>query len=535
MGASCALGSSAPAELVVHIFQYCDSLADLRAILWHVGPKAVPMFEQALMAVRATALVHDAHRDGLLPPEIRLHDIEGAARKPSLEELRDILDLHHLVQCVEIRYCNVTLPEEYVGAADDYERWPRDRVPPPPLNTPEEPSGMRVWRDRFHAAAYITLLMGTVFARTYHRPFYPYTASRSENEEEWCRWRLFNLMRKASFGHAGYSYLGVEEEEREYLRRFPVYDLNDELGGQKEVFGPVIEWFVRLALLQFRAGPPPPSRDMLRDEVRAATLEAETGMDPSPPGRAWMHWPESGLMTQWFHGGSAAEGEAILWLTMQAIHMFEFILSCIANSDGKRRLGRPKVRNPRTFSGKTRTAKVVLFGVFQAEEILMPDNVMDSADQQLLAHTPRSSDLEAPVGHEEKYLTAFPPILDIPLVLEDLYQRSGIANMNHDENAAPPPLQFFTFLLRHHFNLQFHKKLFGTSWRQLQDYHFFKNRATIFANGPDDVLNREWSDYTNGTEFLVEYQAPHLAYLDKDAREDINPRAWALVPNCAFY
>jgi hypothetical protein len=123
---------------------------------------------------------------------------------------------------------------------------------------------------------------------------------------------------------------------------------------------------------------------------------------------------------------------------------------------------------------------------------------------------------------------ASPPTLDIPLVLEDLYLRSGIPNLNHGRNVGPPPLQLFTFLLKNHFNLQFHKSAFESTWRAIQDYHFFKNRATIFANGPEKVPHREWFDYTNGTEFLVEYQPPLLTFFDGRDMDDINPRAWNL-------
>ena len=122
----------------------------------------------------------------------------------------------------------------------------------------------------------------------------------------------------------------------------------------------------------------------------------------------------------------------MIWLLMQSIHMFEFILSCIANGDGKRRLGRGPSENAPSFSGKTRTANVVLFGIFQAENIAMSDNILDAVHQQLLAHDPRPSDEAASVS---------PPNLDIPLILEELYMRSGIPNTDPGSPLPPSPLQ----------------------------------------------------------------------------------------------
>lgn len=459
------------------------------------------------MQARATALVHAAFQDGLAPLAISLEEIADASRKPSLSELRAVLDLHHLVQCVEVRYCHLELPGDYFFWSGWYTRWPNDRKPPPPINTPEEPEGMGIWRERFHAAAYTTLLMGAVLARAYNQPFYPDMTQTSPSDEEADAYRckLSDLMRKASVSRGRYLELGINDEEREYLRRFPVFDLNDELEAQKETFSPFIEWFIKATVLKHRAGPPLLSRDLLRDEVRAANrLERPgDGMGYVLPTECTMRtWPETGGMSQWFTGGSPEEGEAVLWLIMQSIHMFEFILTCMVNSDGQRRFGRRWVKDAGSFSGKkTRTAKVVLFGVFQVEEILMPDDVTDSAGQQLLAHTPRSP------------VTVPPPVLDIPLVLEDLYLRSGIPNtIESDYNTPPPPLQLFTFTLRHHFDLQFHLAAFTTDYRDEQDYHRFKSRATIFANDRELVPEREWGDYTNGTEYLVEYQPGWLSF-----------------------
>ena len=389
---------------------------------------------------------------------------------------------------------------------------------------------MGIWRERFPEAAYTSLLMGAIFSRAYSQPFYPETtqASSTSGEEasekvDVVRQDLLDLLGKTSYHYASFSPLVIDEENRDYLSRFSVFDLNDALGGQKETFGPFIKWFIQSANLEHQAEPPLSSRDLLlRDEVRAAMDDAY--LPYRLPSLGWRDWPDTGGFCQWYTGGSLAEGEAVIWLLMQSIHMFEFSLTCIANSDGKRRLGRESSECAPSFSGKTRTASVVLFGIFQAEDIVMPDNLMDAVHQQLLAHDPRSSEGEASVS---------PPNLDIPLILEELYMRSGIPNTNHGRPLPPPPLQLFTFTLRHHFNLQFHSGVFRTPARddEEQDYHFFKNRATIFANGRDQVPGRDWFDCTNGTEFLVQYQPPNLVFhRPPQGYENPNPRTW--VPPC---
>ncbi|KAK4105349.1 hypothetical protein N658DRAFT_482861 [Parathielavia hyrcaniae] len=447
-----------PAELVVRVFQYCSSFADLRALVlachhthaaWvanspniirHVATRDIPAFDQALLTLpecqaRATALVHDAFRDGLAPPAISLEEMAAdGSRKPSLSELRAVLDLHHLVQ-----------------------------TPPPPIGTPEEPERMHLWRERFHAAAYTTFLMGTALARAYNQPFYPdmtQTSSPLDRGAEECRKALFDLMGKASASRLPCLFLGIKEEEREYLRQSPIFDLHDELRAQKETFSPFIKWFIKSTIVKHRARPPYFSRDLSRDEVRAANSDEYLGdgMGYALPTESNMEdWPETGGLSQWFTG---------------SIHMFEFVLTCIANSDGQGRLGRRWEAKAGSFPGKkTRTAK-------------------------------------------------------------DLCLRSGIPNSLDDRDITPPPpLQLFTFTLRHRYNLQFRLSVFVTYWRDLQDYNLFKSRATIFANDRERVPERDWADYTNGTEFLVEYRSGRLSWLrPEDQDPGVTPRTF--LPIC---
>ncbi len=115
---------------------------------------------------------------------------------------------------------------------------------------------MGIWRQRFHEAAYTSLLMGAVFSRAYNQPIYPETTQASSalgeeaNEEAVVARRdLLDLLGKTSCRSASFSPLVIDEERRNYLSRFSVFDLNDALGSQKETFGPFIKWFFQSAIL----------------------------------------------------------------------------------------------------------------------------------------------------------------------------------------------------------------------------------------------------------------------------------------------
>ena len=153
----------------------------------------------------------------------------------------------------------------------------------------------------------------------------------------------------------------------------------------------------------------------------------------------------------------------------------------------------------------------------------MPERAEEAAGQELLARTPpRSQDSSASLP---------PPSLNIPLVLEDMYMRSGISNLDNGHHIPPPPLQVFTFMFRHHFNSAFHRSSFKTSGRAGEDqaYHDFKGRATIFSNAPGEgATGRAWFDYTNGMEMLVEYKPPRYSYLPEEWFWG-NPRTWQPV------
>jgi hypothetical protein len=95
--------------------------------------------------------------------------------------MSDILNLHHLVRCLEIEYCSSSSPRLDYGY---FNGWQDTQHTPPP-----EPSALATadyieddweWRERFDSAAYTALLLGAVLARPYSIPFIGGTDSSAQ-------------------------------------------------------------------------------------------------------------------------------------------------------------------------------------------------------------------------------------------------------------------------------------------------------------------------------------------------------------------
>ncbi|KAK4031546.1 hypothetical protein C8A01DRAFT_42006 [Parachaetomium inaequale] len=245
----------AAAEVFLRIFQSCESFNQLlslmltyrrmhsvwlehhRAIIWHIAPKVILGFDRALMTARATALVHDAQRQGLLPPEIQPEQLTGERRKPDLTELHEILALHHLPRYIETKYRDMYLLD---FACYHSEQFTADMAMQGPLPKPagrtaaQEMEYLRIWRERFDTAAYTSLLLGAVFARAYDLPLLGNSTSSA-----W-RW-ILELCHRADNR--------AWEADVEYLiQQFPAYDLLGTLADQDKLFGLVADWFIRSTL-----------------------------------------------------------------------------------------------------------------------------------------------------------------------------------------------------------------------------------------------------------------------------------------------
>ncbi|KAL2072839.1 hypothetical protein VTL71DRAFT_12182 [Oculimacula yallundae] len=271
-----------PIELLALIFEACDDFSQVVAlasvskdthaawatnsagIIWSVGRSQIRSFEDALMAVRATAIVSRAYLAGESPPPVTVQSLSGSSKLPNLAELKEVFNMQYLVRCIEWMYFNSEQDHANNSTMDSlfpdmvYGRFPAaDRRLPGYQNevNPEVTSAtMESFRDSFYRAMYRILLAGALLARVYMAPMFQ---AKDDGKEAFL----------ARVGEPGASYYRKHQdkidssggeyhptpEDFAYLQTFPVYnyDVTDwsEAGVWKyqeyeSAFGSFASWIV---------------------------------------------------------------------------------------------------------------------------------------------------------------------------------------------------------------------------------------------------------------------------------------------------
>ncbi|KAK0610886.1 hypothetical protein B0T14DRAFT_529264 [Immersiella caudata] len=529
---------AAPTEVIVKVFQQCDSLADITALrlacrhlnsVWlshspvvigHAGPRLIPAYSRALMAVRATAVVHAAHAARELPPEIDPEEFDRASQLPNLTrpELEALLGLQHLARCVEVRFLNHPCTPLHLPLSG--EQWPPDRVPPPPQGTPEPAFGMAEWRERLHGSIYTSLFLGAVLARAYNEPFFPNELTSSEPVADHYRIDLLRTFRTWSLSKT--DDFKILPSHCDYLSRFPVYKL-DLAGDTPDGGGPFTaldRWLVSSSLRQARVQHIP-SRFL--DNPGETRFNFFIERHPYNGVRWVVPWQEK--LSQMLAGEPAHVAAGVLRVILQYLWMSEFLLTCFENVDGEEGQGRPEsAHGYGDFVPEVKkAADVVLFGIFRAERVSTLKKSKDSASRPFRAQSLR---LESPLPGVFQ-----PDDLDIPAISEALYMRSGVPNHQRSHGVdyliPPPPLQFFIFSLSKHFRLTIH---FTPDQEPFEptNYVYFTSSAAIFANVGLGIPGRGgWPTSLCGMTLLMD-----TLRLDGDRRVsfkamDWNPRYYA--------
>jgi hypothetical protein len=145
-----------------------------------------------------------------------------------------------------------------------------------------------------------------------------------------------------------------------------------------------------------------------------------------------------------------AEGDILVYELIRIVFAFEAVLECIdIGLDALSQTMRPWeiVPEPLPLDGtvgvRSRPVSVFLLGVFEAEDIILPVNPMDVLRFNF-AYAKKSS---LSICRSLEHLFIFEP--QILYAFEDEY------------SLPPPPLQFFSYVLRTYFGLQFGRHAFA--------------------------------------------------------------------------
>jgi hypothetical protein len=374
----------------------------------------------------------------VLPPIIEPTRLAGKIRKPSIAELRDVLDLHHFARCLESKYRSISHNDMPYHQYYDSWRHPASIQPPEPADdsTASGTEGQDVWRENFDTAVYTSLLLGAILSRAHNLPFFSKTASPA---------RLRLLERFREYPSLGFNGRDLSQLEVNYLvQNFAPYDLLGTLTRQEVAFNSAADWFVQAALEELENSPPGPPSDVLT--YQAFQNKERKLFNISRRSRIWP-WDRSLSSRYIRHGAHNNEGEAVFAETMRAIEMMTFLLRCAITTLDVPAWPRPGIRsadyNPPT---RMRTAKVVLLGIFRPEKIQMPYSASDSSSGPLVA---RQVESQSPVSDISGVLGW----LHIVLTEDPVF--SGAYYPPDSWTCIPtPPTQFFAFLLRKYFRLR---------------------------------------------------------------------------------
>ncbi|KAH9203957.1 hypothetical protein DL95DRAFT_499494 [Leptodontidium sp. 2 PMI_412] len=470
---------SGPPEIVVGILIECQTfpelisvistskyvhsiwLSNMSTIIWHVGRNALPAFEYALLAVRATNLVKNAVREGKPPPNpLPIRDLCSKPQQAQLSELKDLLNFQHLVKCVE-HMCVTS--EDWGSYPSDYADSVTEEI-----TRVKSPSEVRVWRERFYRAMYRTFFAGAMFCGAYNEPFSS-SASRPEG-----------VPRESTSEPYDWNEPIFPLESSQYLQRFPMYNNSATDEQEQSVFDAFAEWIVEDGKRLASADQCRPCQDLDSSQV-------------------------SGI-----------------WELMAMLCAYQLLMELqpkFANGNGRGGYGHYHDRHcedppyeafrdvdwrpaRQEIPGETREVTVILFGVFGLEDITMPVVVEDTSESDLLIANPSHllKDSADPILDPE----GAPQNVDIYSLQQYMFAQSGLPNHNDEHEMCPLDFKLFKFILKTRFGLQFR----DTTFDHFDRYRFcesFVRNATIFYP-PDSGPTRY------GFEVLEDHRPRKLSY-----------------------
>jgi len=343
------LSQSTPAEIILAIFQSCDSTNDVlalartcrymhnvwtsntAAILWRVLSRKTPLMEEALIAVRLTERVSDAARRAEQLPAATANpaDLSPSRQLPSLAELKAAFELDYFGRTIVyiLRFHSPLLRPFRGGSGEDDERSDE--------GDPEEPSRMPEFENRIRKAIFRMIIVSGALAGAFHEPRF---AAARHPDPEISGLRALNTTYPFE----------LTKKQLAFFDQFGISNMEEMPEEEEAVFGPLGRWLLESILSD--------------KESRAAMADRfERGYGRSLYCRSRGDCP-LGFVDR---AESHSDAHLVVWELMQMVWADERMDLLITGP------GTEVVDGP---SGSTlsRKATAVFFGRFEAEEIRLP-------------------------------------------------------------------------------------------------------------------------------------------------------------------
>jgi len=415
-----------------------------------------------------------------LPPlNFPTSELSGHSRLPSISELVSVRNLHHLAHALDVAFCHYKpRGDNQVGRSPIHRGW---RCPPEVL--PEEPHRMGEWRECVHRAIYRGLLAGAVLSRAYNEPFHQLGDAADPSD---LKRRRLNTLGQSS---------RVSPSEVRYLKEFAVYNRDATADAEDAVFGPFADWLIEDILARG-------DKDSFSRGFRDRHNQARSC-------RFYAYPPWTCPIDRGDYGGrSHADAHFVVLGLMQMMWASEHVTAAMLRNHSPldyERFGLDNLAwkiaqrhaDSHPEEGKQDLIKVpvVLFGVFQTEEIAVPKNVRFEK-RPLLQASPAYRD---PSQREDERTCAG---AHVRTILHNI----GFNDIHNTDFRKPPLLlKFFEYVLRRDFNLQIRQNSFRHHFSpRFGGYDDFINSFKLFALEGEDPKGPQY-DLADGLEMLEIY------------------------------
>ena len=401
--------------------------------------------------MRSTQIVKDCFGPDLAtptsPPDIDISSLSGESRKPTLAEVKAVLDLRHLVRYFE---CTALDPSRVENSWGRGEKHLLD----------ESLHLLPSWQEGFYRAAYRSFIAGSVLAKFYLDPI----LNAREVNAHFLEGLTFQLVTEFDKSKGGLTDFPIERGELDILSKSPIYNFTLH-SGWESCFGAFGEWLVeetRQRLNFENSNDSPPSKiegEVLKEILQLLIFYGQlSDMEGSLLG--------SDMEPIWCRHRPGPNGRCIC-----KQHSQEY-----RERDSQMYYREYEAKEEKLRAAKTRTVPVIFLGDYFPQDVELSANASEFGQESCVFSVPE----------RDTEITAFPELVDLYIITHCM---SGRPNHVNSHQAPHPPLHLFTFLLRKYFAYQFDELAFEVN-AEYPVYQDFIRRGKIFSSegGWDGLL-----------------------------------------------